>query len=547
LPGSVISATIVVMRKSTYYALATLCSAIVVSFSATAVTFEVTTAEEFQAALVTAARNEGNDEILLAKGIYRGSFKYLANDDSALLIKAIAQEEVVIDASGGGFGLMLLTGDYESSLSIENLTIRGIGDDSGAGAAILIDGNASEVNISRLEFRNTAEAAAIRATDLASLRLEELVAIENDPTSGAQIALELVEKTTMNQLSGFSLTIKGRPNDFSSLEINGSSLRNISLDGLSRFKIKDSTIFQQSGRLLQALSSATNYDISGNKFIFEDCGDVRVIVYPPSSWELRTFNVDRNVFKSAQNCSAIGVDYLGYRTDFGGTVVWNISNNLFDGVSLRTNKVYKSRTEFLIRGNTFAYLGTPVELGADIYSEVRLINNIFYSPSLKKQFIQQAPFSRAELLNNVILDSDGFWDLAAENIAADPKFYDPESGDYHLAADSPAIDSGTNTTLSDADLDLDGNSRVLNGTVDIGAYERSTAALHPADTNGDSSISREEFDAYNNAWRANEMWPNPPASIEADYVTRAGYLLQKGGAYKNIGVGKPVTWVPLNE
>jgi len=71
--------------------------------------------------------------------------------------------------------------------------------------------------------------------------------------------------------------------------------------------------------------------------------------------------------------------------------------------------------------------------------------------------------------------------------------------------------------------------------------------LHPADTNSDSSISREEFDAYNNAWRATETWPNPPASTEADFVTRAGYLLQKGGAYKNIGVGKPVTWVPVNE
>jgi len=32
-----------------------------------------------------------------------------------------------------------------------------------------------------------------------------------------------------------------------------------------------------------------------------------------------------------------------------------------------------------------------------------------------------------------------------------------------------------------------------------------------------------------------------------DFVTRAGYLLQKGGSYHNIGVGKPATWVPADE
>jgi hypothetical protein len=518
--------------------------------SATAVVFEVTTAQEFQAALVSAANNEGNDEILLTKGIYRGSFKYLAKDDSALLIKTISPEDqAVIEASGSRFGMMLLTGDYESSISIENLVIRGIGDDSDAGAAILIDGNASEVDISRFEFRNTAGAAAIRATDLAALRLEELVAIGNNPFSGARIAIERVERTTINQLRGFSLTVEGRPYEFSSLEIDGSSLRNISLNALSLFEIKDSTIFQQSGRLLHTpvVGKEMNYDISGNTFVFEGCGDATLIVYPPWSDALRTFNVDRNVFKSAQDCLAIGVDYTGYNADFGGTVVWNITNNLFDGVSLRTKRVYKSRSEFLVRGNTFAYFGTPVELGADIYSEVRLINNIFYSPALKKPFIQQAPFSQAELLNNVILDSDGFWDIAKGNIAVDPGFYDQNSGDYHLAANSPAIDSGNNATLSDADLDLDGNSRLLNGTVDIGAYERSTTALHPADSNGDQSISQAEFDAYNTAWRTNEAWPTAPAAIPVDFVTRAGYLLQKGGAYKNIGVGKPATWVPIDE
>ena len=126
--------------------------------------------------------------------------------------------------------------------------------------------------------------------------------------------------------------------------------------------------------------------------------------------------------------------------------------------------------------------------------------------------------------------------------------HDISRGDFRPVSDSPAIDSGTNDALSaENQTDLDGNPRVLSGTVDIGAFERNTAPLHPADTNGDSSISSDEFNAYNAAWRANDIWPTAPAVITADFVTRAGYLLQKGGDYKNIGVGKPQTWVPVNE
>jgi len=127
-------------------------------------------------------------------------------------------------------------------------------------------------------------------------------------------------------------------------------------------------------------------------------------------------------------------------------------------------------------------------------------------------------------------------------------FFDTEEGDLHVVEGSIAINAGIEDGFfSSSDLDIDGNARVLDGALDIGAFERSAAALHPADTNGDSSISSAEFEAYNSAWRNNETWSVAPETIPVDFVTRAGYLLQKGGAYKNIGVGKPATWVPVNE
>jgi hypothetical protein len=70
------------------------------------------------------------------------------------------------------------------------------------------------------------------------------------------------------------------------------------------------------------------------------------------------------------------------------------------------------------------------------------------------------------------------------NIASDPQFVSPSTGDYHLKSTSPAIDSGENSALQNIlsmagvslSTDLDGNARVQDATgkgctIDIGAYE----------------------------------------------------------------------------
>ena len=57
------------------------------------------------------------------------------------------------------------------------------------------------------------------------------------------------------------------------------------------------------------------------------------------------------------------------------------------------------------------------------------------------------------------------------NIIDKPQFVDAAGGDYRLLPSSPCIDRGINQEwMSDA-MDLEGNPRILNGTVDMGAYE----------------------------------------------------------------------------
>ncbi|HZQ45411.1 MAG TPA: choice-of-anchor Q domain-containing protein, partial [Verrucomicrobiae bacterium] len=56
------------------------------------------------------------------------------------------------------------------------------------------------------------------------------------------------------------------------------------------------------------------------------------------------------------------------------------------------------------------------------------------------------------------------------NFTNPPLFANLSAGDYHLNAASPCLNAGNNSFITNS-TDLDGNARIVTGTVDLGAYE----------------------------------------------------------------------------
>ena len=119
----------------------------------------------------------------------------------------------------------------------------------------------------------------------------------------------------------------------------------------------------------------------------------------------------------------------------------------------------------------------------EYYSASIISNCIFYNSIVKEPSDMPVSFEfgRSEPLIITSIyekepDQDGILPPTPDPLFVDPYGADgilgTEDDDFRLALGSPAIDSGTNETFFPLPaMDLDGNPRILNDIVDLGAYE----------------------------------------------------------------------------
>lgn len=199
-----------------------------------------------------------------------------------------------------------------------------------------------------------------------------------------------------------------------------------------------------------------------------------------------------------------------------------------------------------ISGNKATGYAGGVQIDTSSSTDLNFYNNIVWGNQAGGlgDDIYLTGIGTKKAYNNTYHDLEGLWSFAGNNVDIDPFFINPEKGDFHLQGDSQCLNIGDANAPNLPETDIEGNPRIADGAVDLGAYEHSTSEFHPADANGDWTITPDEFTAYGLAWKNGDLWQQAPGIIPIDYATRAGFLLESGGAYQNVGGGKPGCWVP---
>ena len=223
----------------------------------------------------------------------------------------------------------------------------------------------------------------------------------------------------------------------------------------------------------------------------------------------------------------------------GGGFYCDLSGNSNTCLRFVNNTVYANANAQGKGGGVYFGIGSSVE-HLYVYN-----NTIWGNTAADGEDIYLTGYgSEKKLYNNNYHGMSGLWDFAVSNIDVNPLFVDTPNGDYRLRANSFCINAGNNNAPGLSLVDSDGNVRVGDGVVDIGAYEQCWTDRHPADTNANWVIEANEFNAYAAAWTNRAAWPSGPNPVPMDYVTRAGYLLEDGATYHNEGGGKPRNWKP---
>ncbi|UCG58587.1 MAG: right-handed parallel beta-helix repeat-containing protein [Phycisphaerales bacterium] len=239
------------------------------------------------------------------------------------------------------------------------------------------------------------------------------------------------------------------------------------------------------------------------------------------------------VFDLVGDSTFVNCLFRGNTAPFSGGAVWAHSGN-----ATFVNCAFSGNSTGWAGGGVQAYNGGKVDLINCTFAgnrasgsgdallvqaaEVSMVNCIVWGgvelegmPGAKTVLT----VSHSDLLSVPVEGPGTSVEWGAGNIAADPCFVDSgygpdevfgtEDDNLRLLPDSPCIDTGDNSAVpADVTTDLDGNARIANARVDMGAYEYgagpdrpATCTAYPAmDFNQDCKVDFRDFAIFVQSW-----------------------------------------------
>ncbi|WP_452229834.1 T9SS type A sorting domain-containing protein [Lacinutrix sp. MEBiC02404] len=218
-----------------------------------------------------------------------------------------------------------------------------------------------------------------------------------------------------------------------------------------------------------------------------------------------TVNVLNSLFENNIAADISGAGQAGssiwLKSDVSRSVKLDVRNSTFvDNQDLGTDTGYNNfNRATIVLERSISAGGTPSTTDADVYNSIFYNNTTIGGNTAKLISGGITTIPGTDVFNSI--DENGFSQLDPARVInstnSNPMFNNASMGDYTLTSSSPAVDSGDNTYVTGTE-DLDGNIRIFNAAVDMGAYEYGS-------TLGVSTFQLNENEI--------KLYPNPTSSV----------------------------------
>ena len=305
--------------------------------------------------------------------------------------------------------------------------------------------------------------------------------------SGSNAVLDGVTVTGGNA-NGSSTTLR----EGAGIRVNGSGLSGVEITNC----VIEGNISLRGGAALFSETTGSGNEISLERTLIRD----NLAEFAPIFYNVQNSgNLDiifsnclmvDNVCARANGTAASDVAGIWIRTQNSGSTITTIVNStIADNTSVNS----PASSIMISASRTQSGVGT-INLQNSIFYNNQGDNNVEFTP-----VGNNLGSSQTRTFNNSMSAIGFTGGSGSGNIIGNPLFIDSSMGDYKLQSTSQAVDAGNNTYVSaNSIFDFNGNARIVNTTVDIGAFEF------------DASLSSNDFEEQIIDVK---LYPNPTSNI----------------------------------